>query len=170
MSIANANNLRNLYGQPFSPKWPSLLEIGPQNLDDSLEVLLAVLSRSLRDYVLAQVAFQDFGHQTIYRTADRRYLLQDPGTFGFISQRLLQRLGLSPDAADSGYQWLLIANGVGHSFSFTGLDQILGCSIAFLLRRTHAGFRSALRGCSGMSAPACICVALIYTIPTYIIF
>src|ERR1700738_5109480 len=93
--------------------WSSLLEVGPQNLDDSLEVLLAMLRRSLRRYVLAQVAFQDFGHQTIYRAADCRYLLQDPGTFGFISQRLLQRLGLSPDAADSGYQWLFIADCVG---------------------------------------------------------
>ena len=72
-----------------------------------------MLSRSLRAYVLAQVAFEDFGHQPIYRAADRRYLLQDSGTFGFIAQRLLQRLGLSPDAADSGYQRLLIANGVG---------------------------------------------------------
>ena len=107
-------------------RWLNLLEVGPQNLDDSLEVLLTVLSRSLRGYVLAQVAFQDFGHQTIYRAADRRYLLQDPGTFGFIPQRLLQRLSLSSDAADSGYQRLLIVNGVGHSFSSTGLDQILG--------------------------------------------
>ena len=107
-------------------RWLNLLEVGPQDLDDSLEVLLAVLRRSLRGYVLAQVAFQDFGHQTIYRAADRRYLLQDPGTFGFISQRLLQRLGLSPDAADSGYQRLLIANRVGHSFLSIGLDQILG--------------------------------------------
>ena len=107
-------------------RWLNLLEVGPQYPDNSLEVLLAVLNRSLCGYVLAQVAFQDFGHQTIYRTADRRYLLQDPGTFGFISQRLLQRLGLSPDAADSGYQRLLIVNGVGHSFSSTGLDQILG--------------------------------------------
>ena len=75
MSIANANNLRNLYPHAVSPYWLNLLEVGPQYLDDSLEVLLTVFSRSFRGYVLAQVAFQDFGHQTIYRAADRRYLL-----------------------------------------------------------------------------------------------
>ena len=75
MSIANANNLRNLCTHAVSPYWLNLPEVGPQYLDDSLEVLLTVLSRSLRGYVLAQVAFQDFGHQTIYRAADRRYLL-----------------------------------------------------------------------------------------------
>ena len=85
MSIANARILRNLYTHAASPYWRSLLEVGPQNLDDSLEVLLAVLSRSLRGYVLAQVAFQDFGHQTIDRAADRSNLLQDPGTFRFSS-------------------------------------------------------------------------------------
>ena len=128
MSIADAKYFtKSLHSShAASPYWRNLLEVGPQNLDDSLEVLLAVLSRSLRGYVLAQVAFQDFGHQTIYRAANSRYLLQDPGTFGFVSQRLLQRLGLSPDAADPGYQRLLIANRVGHSFLSIGLDRILG--------------------------------------------
>jgi hypothetical protein len=103
MSIADAQILRNLYTYAASPYWLNLLEVGPQDLDNGLEVLQAVLSRSLRGCVLAQVAFQDFGHQTVDRAADRRYLLQDPGTFGFIPERLLQRLSLSSDAADSGY-------------------------------------------------------------------
>jgi hypothetical protein len=101
-----------------------------QNLDNRIEVLLPPLGRSLRRNVLAQVAFQHFSHQAVYCTANRCNLLQYAGALGFAFERLLQRRGLTLDAANSGYKRFFVADRMRHGGSVLLANKILGYRIA----------------------------------------
>lgn len=94
---------------------PLLLQIGPHQRDGGIDAGPALFGRrrGMREF-LAQVAFQDFGHQSVDRTAHRRELLQDRRAVGTLLQRALQRIQLAADALDARERFLLVGGRMRH--------------------------------------------------------
>ena len=101
MSIVDMNILAKFLARSGPAFVATLLEVRTQDLNHGLEVRLSPLGRSLGDNVLAQMAFEDFSHETIDGAADRRNLLQHRRTVRLFTHRRLECLGLTPDATDA---------------------------------------------------------------------
>src|SRR5579872_5309824 len=93
-----------------------LSQVHPDNVNDfpSRIAWLRVRMSPLVDDVKPDVIFEYFGQQAINRAATRRNPLKNGCTVQFVRERSLDRLDLSPNAADAVNQLLLVANGVRH--------------------------------------------------------
>src|SRR5690606_40231794 len=95
-----------------------LLEIGAHQRDHLVDARLVLfadlrIDRDLGEF-LAQVAVEDFRHQSVDRAAQRGELLQDRRTVAARLHRALERVHLAADAAQAGGGALLVLRRMRH--------------------------------------------------------
>lgn len=94
-----------------------LLQIGAKDGDDFFNFLVTLFGRdALSADMLAQVSFQNLGHQACNGPTDGCNLLQDLAAVQVLApfNQALQAVGLTFDAAHAGQQTLLARDSVGH--------------------------------------------------------
>ena len=90
-----------------------LLEVGIDDLEHYLQVLLSLLQRWFFDDVISQVSLNHSGHQAVDGAPNRCDLLQDGNAIAFLGKLLFQGGRLTLNASYAGQQLGFVSNGVG---------------------------------------------------------
>lgn len=92
------------------------LEIGPHNLEQSLDCLLVQRAwmKFFVDQMCSNVVFDDLGHEAGHSTANGSDDVQDRFTLSLALDSTLNRINLTTNAADSGEQFLLALSCMTH--------------------------------------------------------